>query len=576
MVPYQPKRIKGPATKRCYVNNLSYETKWQQFKDHMKKAGTVTFVELFENPDGRSMGCGLVEYSTTEEAKKAIDTLNDSKVDGREIKVKTDEPRFYPKVPDHMGPPPHGHMGGPPGPQMGPGPMGPGMDMGPPPMGPGQQAISNVIFVSNLSYDISPKFLRDTLKASGDILKVNLEKDRDGKSKGFGTVTFAYPEMAMRCIDMFNTASIKGRRISVKLDKLTSVSIHGPPMGPGPMGPGPMGHPMGPGPGPMHGPMGHMGPPPMHGGHGPPPMHGGHGHGPPPMGHEHHHMAPPLPHHGAGGHGHPGPDRDHPGADRGYPGPDRGHPGPERGHPGADRGHPGEPYPGYGSSSGAPPPSSDQQSKLLQSIGLAAISSMLGGGSNPVLSNLMQSAGGSADPRSSSGSALENLLGRDTLEGLLKTQSVGASAGGSSSSAAAAAYQGAPPGYGAYQDSARAEHREYGSRERERESDRSRDPYSSRRDSPERYSSSSKYRQEPAKNGIFVRNIPFTLTNQQLRDYFRHAGHISDCSVMLDKEGRSRGCGTVRFESVSECERAINMFHRSLLQGREIEVKMDN
>ena len=34
------------------------------------------------------MGCGLVEYSTPEEAKKAIESLNDSKVNGREIKVK--------------------------------------------------------------------------------------------------------------------------------------------------------------------------------------------------------------------------------------------------------------------------------------------------------------------------------------------------------------------------------------------------------------------------------------------------------------------------------------------------------
>ena len=34
------------------------------------------------------MGCGLVEYSTPEEAKKAIESLNDSKVNGREVKVK--------------------------------------------------------------------------------------------------------------------------------------------------------------------------------------------------------------------------------------------------------------------------------------------------------------------------------------------------------------------------------------------------------------------------------------------------------------------------------------------------------
>ena len=53
----------------------------------------------------------------------------------------------------------------------------------------------------------------------------------------------------------------------------------------------------------------------------------------------------------------------------------------------------------------------------LQSIGLAAISSMLGGASNPMLSGLI-SSGAVADPKSGSGSsALENLLGREALEG---------------------------------------------------------------------------------------------------------------------------------------------------------------
>ncbi|KAL5249238.1 hypothetical protein ACHWQZ_G018184 [Mnemiopsis leidyi] len=537
LVPYTPKRIKGSPNKRCYVNNLPYDLKWQQFKDHMKEAGNVTFVELFEDDSGKSMGCGLVEYSTPEEAKKAIESLNDSKVNGREIKVKADEIRFYPKVPDPMGPPPP--MGGHgPGPMpMGPGPMHP-MDMGPPPHMQ-QQAVSNVVFVSNLAYEITPKFLRDQLKGAGEILRVNLERDREGKSKGFGTVTFAYPDMALRCIDMFDQKNIKGRRLSVRLDKLTSVNVPGP-MGPGPMGPGPMGPgPMGPssmGPGPMGpGPMSHGH---MSHGHGPSPM------GPSPMGNSH--MGPS---HGSG-HG--------------------------ASSVTSNPGHMDQPS-GYTQQSGgysAGSAGADQQSKLLQSIGLAAISSMLGGNNNPMLTNLINSAGG-ADSRGSSSSALENLLGRDTMEGLLKTQSVGGSAGGGgggSGSYGGSGFSSSTP----YESSSRSEHRDYSSRDRE---DRRSDPYSGERTSTRQYSPdrySNKYRSEPSsKNQIFVRNIPYTLGNQQLKDYFRHSGHIVDCSIMTDKEGRSRGCGVVRFESASDCERAVNMFHRSHLQGREIEVRLD-
>ena len=74
---------------------------------------------------------------------------------------------------------------------------------------------NNVNF--QLAYEITPKFLRDQFKGAGEILRVNLERDREGKSKGFGTVTYAYPDMALRCIDMFDQKNIKGRRLSVRL-----------------------------------------------------------------------------------------------------------------------------------------------------------------------------------------------------------------------------------------------------------------------------------------------------------------------------------------------------------------------
>ena len=62
--------------------------------------------------------------------------------------------------------------------------------------------------------------------AAGEVLKVNLERDRDGKSKGYGTVTFAHPDMALRCIDMYDQKSIKGRKISVKLVRIFGLSIY--------------------------------------------------------------------------------------------------------------------------------------------------------------------------------------------------------------------------------------------------------------------------------------------------------------------------------------------------------------
>jgi RNA recognition motif-containing protein len=42
------------------------------------------------SPDGRSKGCGIVEYSTVDEAKKAVLTLNDTELNGRQIFVRED------------------------------------------------------------------------------------------------------------------------------------------------------------------------------------------------------------------------------------------------------------------------------------------------------------------------------------------------------------------------------------------------------------------------------------------------------------------------------------------------------
>lgn len=36
-VPYKPKQIKGGPEKRVYINNLSYDCKWQDLKEHMSK-----------------------------------------------------------------------------------------------------------------------------------------------------------------------------------------------------------------------------------------------------------------------------------------------------------------------------------------------------------------------------------------------------------------------------------------------------------------------------------------------------------------------------------------------------------
>ena len=56
----------------------------------MRQAGEVSFAEVMNEADGRSKGCGIVEFSTAEKAKEAIETLKDSDLNGRMIFVRED------------------------------------------------------------------------------------------------------------------------------------------------------------------------------------------------------------------------------------------------------------------------------------------------------------------------------------------------------------------------------------------------------------------------------------------------------------------------------------------------------
>ena len=51
-------------------------------------AGDVKHAEVFADFNGRSKGCGIVEYSNPEDAQRAIAELNDTELEGRKIFVR--------------------------------------------------------------------------------------------------------------------------------------------------------------------------------------------------------------------------------------------------------------------------------------------------------------------------------------------------------------------------------------------------------------------------------------------------------------------------------------------------------
>jgi RNA recognition motif-containing protein len=79
---------------KLFVGNMPYNTNEEALKELFSQAGTVESVSIItDRNSGRSKGFGFVEMSTEEEAKKAIEILNEKDFEGRSLVVNIARPR---------------------------------------------------------------------------------------------------------------------------------------------------------------------------------------------------------------------------------------------------------------------------------------------------------------------------------------------------------------------------------------------------------------------------------------------------------------------------------------------------
>ena len=85
--------------KKIYVGNLSYQVDDQELENLFSAHGTVTSARvIIDRYDNRSKGFGFVEMEDEAAADTAIEALNGSEQQGRELKVsvareRNDRPR---------------------------------------------------------------------------------------------------------------------------------------------------------------------------------------------------------------------------------------------------------------------------------------------------------------------------------------------------------------------------------------------------------------------------------------------------------------------------------------------------
>ncbi len=79
---------------KIYVGNLSFNTSESQLRQMFEAHGSVTSASLvMDRETGRPRGFGFVEMSDDAQARAAMNALNGTNVDGRDLTVNEAKPR---------------------------------------------------------------------------------------------------------------------------------------------------------------------------------------------------------------------------------------------------------------------------------------------------------------------------------------------------------------------------------------------------------------------------------------------------------------------------------------------------
>ena len=180
------------------MGNLSWQTSWQDLKDHFRQCGTVVHASVMEERPGRSKGCGIVEFESAAEAQQAIDTLTDTDLNGRNIWIREDR--------EDRGPNRNSAAA-----------MGGGGGGGA--AGAVNHLAGRQLYVGNLSFETTWQDLKDHFNIDGcPVQRAETGQNPDGSSKGWGTIRYANPDQANAAIQGLNGSELDGRILQVRLD----------------------------------------------------------------------------------------------------------------------------------------------------------------------------------------------------------------------------------------------------------------------------------------------------------------------------------------------------------------------
>lgn len=226
---YEPRRERNYSNS-IFVGNIPYSCENRDLRELFDRVGTVVRADVI-TAGGRHRGMGTVEFASKEDAERAIREYDHTTFMDRDIFVRQDQPppqsrrnddrdyrdrrgddRDYRRDDygrggdDSYGRDRYNN-------DRGPREARPRRERGP----------SYDVFVGNLPFSVNWQALKDLFREISNDLKADVRTDHNGRSKGFGIVTFSNPDDVQAAIDRFNGFEMEGRRIDVRQGRSNNV-----------------------------------------------------------------------------------------------------------------------------------------------------------------------------------------------------------------------------------------------------------------------------------------------------------------------------------------------------------------
>jgi polyadenylate-binding protein len=177
-----------------YVKNLDESITDDKLRAAFEKFGKITSLVIQKDDEGKSKGFGFINYENHDEAKKAVDEMNDTEFGGKKIYVSRAQKKNereeelkkqYEKIREEK------------------------LNK--------YQGVN--LYIKNLDESVTDEVLREKFSPFGTITsaKVMCDEKNDNKSKGFGFVCFSSPDEATKAVAEMNGFNLNGKQIYVAL-----------------------------------------------------------------------------------------------------------------------------------------------------------------------------------------------------------------------------------------------------------------------------------------------------------------------------------------------------------------------